>query len=185
MKVRGIEARRRDMPQFIKNVQTALLEKMSHAKNTEEIKAMLPELLEVAHAQLTILRMGRANPMDLILRRHMTKEPGEYLNNSVSSVVSNMIDATGVKLAAGEQIEYILIDQSGKRGEKAKPLALYALEDGYDIETYTKLTLKALETLFLPFGYDTEKLKEHFHLSGKKKRARTESNPNYELRFSD
>lgn len=187
LKMRGIESRRRDTPKFVKNLQATLLERMSHAKNAEEIKAILPELLDIARAQIAILRNGKANPMDLIIRRHLTREPNEYQNNGVSSVVSKMIDSAGVKLAAGELIEFILLDQSGKRREKAKPLGLYAFEDGYDREKYTELTLKALETLFSPFGYDLEKLKERFDLVAKqeKKIALAQSNPNYELRFSD
>jgi DNA polymerase elongation subunit (family B) len=60
-------------------------------------------------------------------------------------------------------IEFIILDQSGKKKpEKAKPLALYAFEDGYDIEQYTEFALKAVETLMLPFGYDMERLKQEF-----------------------
>jgi DNA polymerase elongation subunit (family B) len=81
-------------------------------------------------------------------------------------VVSKLVKEMGVPLAAGESIEFIIIDQSGKkRPEKAKPLALYAFEDGYDIEQYTEFALKAAETLLLPLGYDLEALKEYLGLS--------------------
>jgi len=70
-----------------------------------------------------------------------------------------------VHLAAGEMIEFIILDQSGKKKpEKAKPLALYAFEDGYDIEQYTEFALKAAETLLFPFGYDLTALKEYLDL---------------------
>jgi DNA polymerase elongation subunit (family B) len=73
-----------------------------------------------------------------------------------------------VHLAAGERIEYILIDQSGKcKPEKAKPLSLYAFEDGYDIEKYTELALKAAETLLLPIGWDVERLKDFYCIKQK------------------
>jgi len=39
-------------------------------------------------------------------------------------------------------------------------VALYALDDGYDIGKYTEMALKAAETLLFPFGYDAVKLKE-------------------------
>jgi DNA polymerase II len=159
MKMRGIETRRRDTPAFVKEVQGKLLEEMSKAGSVDEIRSMLPQLLETARTYLTVLRSGKANPMELVMRRHLTKEPDEYLNNGVSSVVSRMIENMGVHLAAGEMIEYILIDQSGKKApEKAKPVALYAFEDAYDIEKYTEFVLKALETLFSPFGYDYDRL---------------------------
>jgi DNA polymerase-2 len=175
IKIRGIEARRRDVPKFIKNMQSAMLERLSGAQGVEEVSAKVPELLEVVQNFISLLRSGKANPMELVLRRHITKEADEYTNNSLSAVVSKLVKEMGVPLAAGESIEFIIIDQSGKKKpEKAKPLALYAFEDGYDIEQYTEFALKAAETLLLPLGYDLQKLKEYLGLSAPadKKRGR-------------
>jgi len=163
MKVRGIEVRRRDTPKFIKRMQSSLLEQMSTARTIEEMKAMIPELLVTAREYIAILQSGKANPMELVLRRNIMREASEYTNNNVSAVVAKLVEGMGVHLAAGEMIEYILLDQSGKKKpEKAKPLALYAFEDGYDIEQYTEFALKAIETLLQPFGYSAEALKEKF-----------------------
>jgi DNA polymerase-2 len=163
IKIRGIETRRRDVPKFIKNLQKAMLDHMATARNVKEVEAMVPELLDIARRHIAILQSGKANPMELVLRRHITKEAEEYSNNSVSAVVSKMVETMGVHLSAGEMIEFIILDQSGKKKpEKAKPLALYAFEDGYDIEQYTEFALKAVETLMLPFGYGVERLKTEF-----------------------
>lgn len=170
IKIRGIETRRRDVPKFIKNLQKAMLDHMGAAHNVKEVEAMVPELLEIARRHIAILQSGKANPMELVLRRHITKEADEYSNNSISAVVSKMVQEMGVHLAAGEMIEFIILDQSGKKKpEKAKPLALYAFEDGYDIEQYTEFALKAVETLLLPFGYDIERLKQQFAPSSARK----------------
>ncbi|MFQ5799605.1 MAG: hypothetical protein ACE5H0_13060, partial [Bacteroidota bacterium] len=119
-----------------------------------------------------ILRSGHANPMDLVIRRHLSQEADEYTNNSVNALVAKMVDELGVHLAPGEMLEYIIIDQSGKkRPEKAKPLALYAFEDGYDIEKYTELLLKAAETILLPLGRNLERLQDHFGLQRKPARC--------------
>ena len=113
--------------------------------------------LEVARGFISLLQSGRANPMELVLKRHITHEADEYANNSISAIVSKMVEEMGVHLSAGESIEFIILDQSGKKKpEKAKPIALYAFEDGYDIEQYTELALRAVETLLLPFGYDID-----------------------------
>jgi DNA polymerase-2 len=165
LKMRGIEARRCDTPKFIKNMQKEMLDKMSAAKNVEEVSALVPEVLEIARGFIVLLQSGRANPMELVLKRHITREADEYLNNSISAVVSKMVEEMGVHLSAGESIEFIILDQSGKKKpEKAKPLALYAFEDGYDIAQYTELALRAVETLLLPFGYDVQRLKAHFRI---------------------
>ncbi|TSA23295.1 hypothetical protein D4R75_03620 [bacterium] len=166
VKIRGIEARRRDTPKFIKTMQTAMLNRMSGALNVEEVRALAPDLLEIVRSAVAVLRSGKANPMELVLRRHITKEADEYTNNSLSAVVAKLVQEMGVPLAAGESIEFIILDQSGKKKpEKAKPLALYAFEDGYDIEQYTEFTLKAAETLLFPFGYDVQALKDELGLT--------------------
>lgn len=178
IKVRGIELRRRDTPRFIKNMQEAMLNALSSARNVAEVEAAVPALLEIARNHIALLRSGKANPLELVLRRHLTKEADEYSNNSISAVVAKMVDAMGVHLSAGESIEFIILDQSGKKKpEKAKPLALYAFEDGYDIEKYTELALKAVETLLSPFGYDVEKLSALFHIPGRSSKEKGSRKP--------
>ncbi|MDI6804601.1 MAG: DNA polymerase domain-containing protein [Bacteroidota bacterium] len=184
VKIRGIETRRKDTPKFIKLMQGAMLEKLSAAESVAEVAALVPEVLEVAREYIERLQAGTVNPMELVIRRNVSQEASEYSNNSVNAVVTRLIEESGVHIAAGERIEYILIDQSGKRQpEKAKPLSLYAFEDGYDIEKYTKLAIKAAETLLLPFGYDMEKLNKIFKI-GKKRKQNTSRKKLEELVFT-
>jgi len=101
--------------------------------------------------------------LSLVTRRHITREPEEYTTRTVPSEASQALAEAGIVLTPGETVEYVVVDATGKRRpEKAKPLALYALEDGYDIDHYTELALKAVERLLLPFGYDLEKLSAEF-----------------------
>jgi DNA polymerase-2 len=185
MKMRGIESRRHDTPKFIKSMQSAMLKKMGEACTARDLETMVPELLDIARDFIAVLRSGKANPMELVLRRHITKEAEEYTNNSISAVVTKLVENMGVHLSAGESIEFIILDQSGKRKpEKAKPLALYAFEDGYDIETYTEFALKAVATLLEPFGYSFEVLEEYFNINQKKgRRAGQPPNTTLELEF--
>jgi len=77
-----------------------------------------------------------------------------------------------MEVQPGEIIEYVILDQTGKRHpQKARSLLLYQPEDGYDVEKYTEFLLKAAETLFSPFGYDYTALQTFFKV-GKKKRKR-------------
>ena len=84
--------------------------------------------------------------------------------------MSQTLDEAGVKLSAGESIEYIITDASGKKDpQKARPLALYALDDGYDPKKYADLIFEAAETLLQPFGYTAEKLRDELTPSDKKR----------------
>ena len=85
---------------------------------------------------------------------------------------------------AGESIQYIIIDQSGKKNpDKAKPLSLYSLEDGYDIDKYSEFALKAVETLLEPFGYTEEVLMRDLGLLKEKPRKKSDKVENLELEF--
>jgi DNA polymerase-2 len=176
IKIRGIEMRRRDTPVFIKRVQGEILEVFGAAKNVADIQALVPAALAKAKEHIDLLRSGMANPLELVVRRHISQEADEYTKNSANAVVAKALEESGIRLAPGEMVEYIILDSTGKKKpEKAAPLALYSLDDGYDIEKYTEMTLKAVETLLLPFGYDTERLKSTVGITTntKKRRERT------------
>ncbi len=171
IKVRGIEVRRKDTPAYIKKMQARLLEILTEAATIEEVRAHVPELLQEAHFYLNELRAGRVDPMELVLRRRVQKEAGEYANKNLSAMVVGELSQFGINVQAGEMIEYIIIDRTGKRDpQKAKSLLTYQHWDGYDIEQYTEFFLKALETLFSPFGYDLAKLAEHYRTGKPRKR---------------
>ncbi len=170
IKIRGIEVRRRDTPRFIKQMQGKMLEVFKPAKNIRDVEALTPQALAAAKEFIDLLWSGQANPLDLVIRRHISQLADEYTTNSANAVVAKALDECGIKLQPGEMIEYVLLDSTGKKKpEKAKPLALYSCDDGYDISKYTEMTLKAVETLLLPFGYDVPRLQELFKVGTPKR----------------
>ncbi len=171
IKIRGIEIRRRDTPVLIKRMQGEILQIFGAAKNLAEVEALVPAALAKAREYVDLLRSGTANPLELVVRRHVSQEADAYAHETVNAVVTKALQEVGIRLAPGEMVEYVLIDASGKKKpEKAKPLALYSMDDGYDIDKYLEMTLKAVETLLLPFGYDCETLEKSFHIPSHRRR---------------
>jgi DNA polymerase-2 len=171
LKMRGIEARRRDVPRYVKTVQARLLEMMGEAGNIEALRRLTPDILREGGFYLNELRSGRVDPRELVIRRRIQRDVGDYANNNLNALVTKELQQFGITVPAGEIIEYIIIDQTGKRDpQKAKSLLTYQEWDGYDIGKYSEFVLKALETLLSPFGYDLEKLQEYYAISVKKKR---------------
>jgi DNA polymerase elongation subunit (family B) len=174
IKIRGIELRRRDTPVFIKRLQGEMLQIFGAAATVAALEDLIPAALSKAGEAITLLRSGAANPLELVIRRHLTREAEEYTTNTASAGAAKALDEAGVHLAPGVMVEYIIVDLSGKKKPaKALPVPLYESAEGYDIETYTDMALKAVETLLLPFGYDVGKLREAFgcSLAVKKRRA--------------
>jgi hypothetical protein len=136
-------------------------------KDIHEISSRAPELIREAGFYLNELRGGRVDPRQLVLRRRVQTEAGEYVTNNLSAMVVRELAQFGVTVKAGEVIDYIIVDQTGKRDpQKAKSLLTYQHWDGYDIEKYTEFLLKAVETLLSPFGYDREKLAGIYGVGG-------------------
>jgi len=174
IKMRGIETRKKDSPPYVKKMQARLLEMLSGAKSISDVQELVPQLLQEAGFYLRELRAGNVDPRELVLRRRVQKDAGEYANNNVNAMVVRELAQFGVNIQAGEVIEYVIVDQTGKRDpQKAKSLLTYQHEDGYDIEKYTELLLKAIETLLSPFRYDLEKLRSYYKVGKIQKRKPT------------
>ena len=164
-KVRGIEVRRKDVPKYVQRAQHAMLDVLAGAGDVLSVKALVPNVLEVTRNYIDDLKRGNVSPFELVIRRRISKDPFEYENNSVNAIVSQTLAEAGVHLMAGESIQYIITDSTGKKDPmKAKPLALYALDDGYDAEKYSDMVLEAAETLLEPLGYSKETIKEYLGL---------------------
>jgi len=171
IKIRGIEVRRRDTPVFIKRLQGEMLQIFGAAPTVAKVEELVPAALAKAGEAIVLLRSGTANPLELVIRRHLSRDPEEYTTNTASAGAAKALDEAGVHLAPGEMVEYIIVDASGKKKPaKALPVPLYESSEGYDIETYTDMALKAVETLLLPFGYDVEKLRDVYGCPLKKKK---------------
>jgi len=166
-KVRGLEVRRGDIPLFTRKVQGEVIELMSKASGIEDLKNLVPEIMEIVRAHLEVLRSGRVPALELVVRHTISKEADEYENNSMQAVVARAMEEAGIALKPGETAEYIIIDHTGKKNPtKAKPFVLYRSEDGYDVEKYSELTLKSIEVLLEPFGYSYEAIEEMVGING-------------------
>ena len=136
IKIRGIEIRRRDTPVFIKRMQGEMLQIMGQARSIAGLEQMVPELLAKPREWLTVLRSGTADPLELVVRRRLIAGGGGiHQRGARTPSLPGRWKKRGSTWPPGEMVEYIILDASGKKNpEKAKPLALYSLEDGYDIE---------------------------------------------------
>lgn len=173
VKVRGLEVRRHDVPKFVKNMQGEIIESMSKASGIDELKSLIPAIMEIVQSHLEKLRTGRVSPYELIIRHTISKEADEYENNSVQAVVARTMSEAGVALKPGETAEYIIIDHTGKKNPvKAKPFIFHQTEDGYDVEKYMELALRSIEVLLEPLGYTYEMIEEMAGVTKKKSKTR-------------
>jgi DNA polymerase-2 len=150
IKIRGIESRRHDTPRFIKETQLGMLEVLAQAEDAGAFRRMVPAAISYAAKRLRALRTGQVPVADLLLTQRLSRQPEEYVTRTVAARVAGQLAKGGVELNAGERLRFLLVPGP----EKARPWELIEGQPPYDIQAYTELMLRALESLLSPVGVD-------------------------------
>jgi DNA polymerase elongation subunit (family B) len=157
LKIRGIELRRHDSPKIVRDLQKEALDILSEANNSEEFKDKIPDVISVLKAYSKRLSNGGYPLKDLILRKRISKELGEYsqFNDQVAALTQLVNE--GVSLRPGEKIRYILCDSSRNYRKRVRVAELIEGNEGYDVKRYLEILARATESLLMPFGYTMER----------------------------
>lgn len=150
LKLRGIEARRHDTPQFIRETQLDLLGILAQGRDAQGFRRALPAAIDHAGQKLARLRAGQVPARDLVVRQRLSRRPDEFQVLTPAAAVAQQLTRAGVELRPGEQLRFVYV--AGP--EKARAWDLTGDEIPYDRAAYTELFLRAVETLFMPLGVD-------------------------------
>ncbi|MEM0010743.1 MAG: DNA polymerase domain-containing protein [Candidatus Bathyarchaeia archaeon] len=142
LKYRGIEARRRDCPKMVKDMQLRMLKKLAEANSPEELRIKALECLEIYNEYVRKIILGEVNIGDLAVRRVVTKYPDEYLVKSRGAITIKKLEKAGLRVRPGQEVAYII---AGPEPLRTIPLIL---NPGiYDSSEYIKLLKRASETI--------------------------------------
>jgi DNA polymerase-2 len=146
LKVRGLECRRHDTPPYVTRMQREVLEILAEARDFATYCDKLHEAREVYERYQERLRDGSVPAEELVIRKRLTKAPASYQKNSSTAIAARQLDRAGVKLRAGENIEYIITDaDSSLVDDRVRAWTLWEGWRGYDVEAYGKALKKAFE----------------------------------------
>jgi DNA polymerase-2 len=154
LKVRGIEARRRDTPHYIKETQLSMLEILADGRDAAGFRAKLPEALSFAQGRLAALQAGQVPGRQLIVAHRLSRRPYEYTVRTAAARVAQELEAEGVELYPGERLNFLLVPGP----EKARAWELIDGEIPYDRAAYTELMLRAIDSVVAPLGVDRHTL---------------------------
>ena len=144
LKIRGIALRRRDTPGLLKSMQQELLERLAHITPGGDLKSLVPELLDIVEVYRLRLREGQVTADELAISFHLSREPGEYIHDTVSSLAAKQLAAAGVTLHVGETVRYVITNASDAVKEwRSKPLSLMENSLEYDVKKYLELLERA------------------------------------------
>ncbi|MDH5719998.1 MAG: DNA polymerase [Spirochaetia bacterium] len=163
LKYRGIAARRKDMPLFIRKAQLALLDVMKEAESIEKLKKKHSQMHFVYLEHESRLKKREVFWQDLLLRKTVSRDFSSYLVDNATALSLKELHEQGVNVQPGEKVRYLVLDQKNKNKSKR-----YISEESilrkkdferkikYDIEFYQKLwfeSYKEIWELFAPEGY--------------------------------
>ena len=149
IKVRGIEARRRDSAPFITETQLQLLEILAQAPDADHLKEVLPRAQAYARKQLQVLRNGRVPIEQLLVAQKLSKELTEYSAPSPAVRAVRQMQAAGRAVRPGQRVRFLFT--LGKPGVCAWDVpGVHPNPHTIDLPRYRTLFERAVRTVLDP-----------------------------------
>jgi len=118
LKVRGIEVRKHDTPRFIYNAQMEMINVFSAANNSTEFMQKIPEALNVVKAYRLKLIDGEVPIEDLIISKHLSKNPKHYKQQVSQVIAAEQMIKEGSEVHAGNNVHFVFTDSNNKRFDR-------------------------------------------------------------------
>jgi DNA polymerase-2 len=162
LKVRGIEARRRDTPPWVAETQSKMLAALAEAYSASMLEDKVVKAFEVFRGALTALREGMVPPDKLVITSRISHELEAYKSPTPAARAALMqLQQTGKRARPGQKMRFIYT--RGKQGvhpwETTEPLDPQLL----DTEKYIELLARAASSVLYPFGVEMDELKLWAH----------------------
>ncbi len=157
IKVRGIEARRRDTPRFVYDTQMEMIRVLATANDSKSFVGKIPDALKVVKEYKRRLINGEVPIWDLIVSKRLSKDPSNYKQKVSQVIAAEQLLKEGVEVNAGKNVSFLFTSAENKCYER-RVRAEELLEDGTnsDVKKYLLLLYTAASNLLSPFGYSTE-----------------------------
>ena len=154
---RGIETRRHDTPNFIKQFQTELLYTLFDCENTVEIyDKTLEEALFCITRTIDKIMTGEIELQDLVISKQLRMNIDNY--RSIFPHVAAAIQlSNNERVSRGDNIEYVYTDSQHQNPPSRVVPAQFIRNNAsleYDKEKYKEMLLDASESVLGIFGFD-------------------------------
>ncbi len=143
VKYRGIAARRRDTPFWVKKIQLQVLDCLAQAKDLDEVERHISEAQGIIHKAKQDLYKGKVPLEELMITQSLSREVERYKTPSSAARAAGQLLAAGRSVAPGQFMRFVFV-----RGEER----VRAWELGVDPRTadvmrYVELMERAAEEI--------------------------------------
>jgi DNA polymerase-2 len=151
IKVRGIEARRRDTAPFIAETQMGILKILAHAPDADHLPEVLPQAQAFARRQLEKLRTGCVPVEELLVAQKLSRELGEYSSPSPAARAVRQLQAAGKTTRPGQRVRFLFT--LGKPGVRAWDVPHPPDPHCIDMPRYRRLFERAVDAVLAPIQH--------------------------------
>jgi DNA polymerase-2 len=155
IKIRGIEARRHDTPQFFVKFQAQVLKVMARGNTIAEVRALMPQVNDLFDKHARLLMDHRVAIEELVFTKQVSKDTSQHKDrNTIENDALRRLAKGGRSLKAGQVIKYVIADY--KYGRNAIPIELASENTTYDPARYVELLAQVCNSVTEPFGFRSE-----------------------------
>ncbi len=155
IKVRGIDARRRDSTPFVAEAQMHLLELLAREKHPEDA---LPEAVAFLRERIGVLRSGKVPLPELLVRQRLGRKLEAYRTPSPAARAVLQLKSADKEMHPGQRVPFLYT--LGKPGVFAWDMPQKPNPRAVDVARYQKLLLRAAGIVMESWGLDEERLTE-------------------------
>jgi DNA polymerase I len=160
VKVRGIAARRHDTPEFVRLMQSRMLEVMAGTASIRELEDKKEEIKNIFREMVTSL--PAADPKAMVINRRISRLT--YAHRCIEGAAVHAYRKHGVGIAPGMKIRYVVTDVRRYQVEPEWNAA------AFDLHYYRDLLEKAWEEIAFAFRtYPLEKNTQKLELCDARK----------------
>lgn len=172
LKVRGVELRQRSAPGVVRQAQERFLLAVHPADDAQGFRQRVPVALDAAGSVIRRLRDNAVPLRELVIEKNVGKQLSEYRVETETKAALQLLEKEGVQVAPGDVVRYVVKDAGAREpGHRVAEERLLRGDEPYDARHYETLVLRGLESLLLPFGWDLQRLADHY---GSRPQARLE-----------
>lgn len=150
LKLRGIEIRRHDTPEFFNQCQQEILNLFASCRNLAEIKQAISEARLIQERYRQRLFCHEVPLEDLVFTNRLTRGTGEHRSNTIQADAVNQLKWGGRSIVSGQKIRYVINDYSRKLSKRVVPIEI-AEPDRYDAKRYSELLDECCKSIIEPF----------------------------------
>ncbi|RLE63954.1 MAG: hypothetical protein DRJ38_06395, partial [Thermoprotei archaeon] len=152
---KGVEVKRHDCPEFVKDFQYRLADKLLSGESKEDVYKNLRECYNIVAKAIDEILEGRIPAEKLVVKKVLRKD--EYKVLAPHYVASLQLRLNGYRMTPGDIIEFIYVN--AKHRNPLMRVQAWKLYDGrsYDKDKYIELLLDAAESILAPFDFNRKR----------------------------